>query len=419
MNKLRCAAAVAALVVAISSSANAAPNNPTPEEIERARTFFNAGAQAYGAAKYADAVRSFEQSYELAPRPPILFSLAQAERKEFQDHNDARMLKRALHHYKDYLEQVPTGGRRAEALEAKSELEGRLARLDPQQASTSVAPTEKRKPRVTVFSPTAGAQASLDGGPPQELPYFADLEPGRHKVRVFGEGYIDAEQEISGDKGLDVPVNLPLKEKPALVTIALDASAEIFVDGRLVAEGPLSRPIEVAPGPHVIAIAKNGKQPWSQEVVLERGKPFKVEPKLVTSGQRYIAYSMLGTGIASLAIGGIFALSANGRENRAQELEKKRETENLSADELDEHNRAIDRRDTQRTAAIVFASVGAAVTTGGLLFYFFNKPPIALLPPRSVEPTPKPQAPTDVTGSLRPYPLLGPGVYGAGLTAIF
>ena len=177
------------------------------DDTERARTYFNAGAQAYAASKYADAVRSFEQAYALVRRPPVLFSLAQAERKAFLDNGDATTLKHAIQHYADYLAAVPTGGRRPEAEDAKRELEARLGRMDPKDMGPARA-EEKRKPRVTVFSPTPGAQVSIDGGAPSDLPYFADLEPGKHKVRVFGEGYFDAEQEISGDKGNDVPVDL-------------------------------------------------------------------------------------------------------------------------------------------------------------------------------------------------------------------
>jgi hypothetical protein len=312
---------------------------------------------------------------------------------------------------------VPSGGRRAEAIEAKAELESRLTRIDPRQAAAGPS-TERRKPRVTVFSPTPGAQASYDGGPPQELPYFADLEPGRHRVRVFGEGYFDAEQEISGDRGIDLPVNLPLKEKPALVTVSLDAG-DIFVDGRVVASAPVSRPIEVAPGPHVISVAKNGKRSWSQEVVLERGKPLKVEPKLTTSSQRGVSYAMLGAGGAALVLGGLLGVTAAVEEGRALELERKREKENLTSDELEAHNDALEDRDSRRTGAIVFTSVGVAVAAGGALLFAFDKPPVALLPPRSVEPAPKPTTPTDVASSLRHHPWFGPGLFGAGVTARF
>ena len=55
-----------------------------------------AGAQAYAAGKYTDAVRSFEQAYALAPRPTVLFSLAQAERKSFLEHADPIALRHAI-----------------------------------------------------------------------------------------------------------------------------------------------------------------------------------------------------------------------------------------------------------------------------------------------------------------------------------
>ena len=109
------------VAVILATTSVAFAKEPTPDEVERARTFFNAGAQAYSAARYADAVRSFDQAYELAPRPQLLFSLAQAERKEYFAGNDPSYLRRAIQHYKAYLDQVASGGRRSEATEAKAD----------------------------------------------------------------------------------------------------------------------------------------------------------------------------------------------------------------------------------------------------------------------------------------------------------
>jgi hypothetical protein len=405
-----------ALVVAmLATSSLAAAKDPSPDEVERARTFFNAGAQAYSAARYAEAVRSFEQAYELAPRPQLLFSLAQAERKEFFASNDGSYVRRAIAHYKQYLEQVPSGGRRSEATEAKADLESRLSRLDPQQAAA--APVEKRKARVTVYSATTGAQASIDGGPPQELPYFGDLEPGKHRVRVFAEGYFDGEREVSGDRPVDQPVDLPLKERPSLVTVVLDTTADILVDGRIVATAPVGRPIEIPPGPHVLSVAANGKKPLSQEVVLPRGKPFRFEPKLEASGQRVVALTMLGLGAASMVTGGVFGILSLGQESRAKNIQSDRDSGNISADRLDTYNRSIDRRDSFRTVSFVALSAGAAVAAGGALLYLIDHPTVNVLPPRSVEPTPapRPSQPLDLTAS----PLVGPGLWGGSVSATF
>lgn len=409
---------IAAALVIVSTTTLAAGKDPTPDEVERARTFFNAGAAAYSSAKYYDAVRSFEQAYELAPRPQVLFSLAQAERKEYFASNNAAYLRRALQHYKEYLDQVPSGGRRSEATEAKADLEGRLSRLDPAQAqSGAITHAEKRKARITVYSATPGAQVVVDRGQPQELPYFGDLEPGKHVVRVFAEGYFDAQQEVSGDKPIDVPVNLTLRDRPALVTVSYDGAADFYVDGRIVATTPVARAIEIPPGTHVLSLAANGKKAFSQEVVLERGKPFKLEPRLESSGQRAVAWTMLIGGGVGLLGGGIFGIAAVGRENRVQELDEARAQRNITGAELEEHNRAIDRRDTFRTTAIVSTAVGGALAAGGLLLYLFDKPNVAVLPPRSVEPGPAPKKPGEL--EITAQPMLGPGIYGGGATIRF
>jgi hypothetical protein len=346
-----------------------------------------------------------------------LFSLAQAERKEYFAGNDATYLRRAIQHYKAYLEQVPSGGRRSEATEAKADLEARLAR-DPQAQAAGTTQVEKRKARVTVISATAGAQVSLDGGPAQELPYFGDLEPGKHRVRIFADGYIDAEREVSGDKPVDQPVDVALSERPAMVTVVLDAAADILVDGRIVATAPVSGAIAVPPGPHVLSVAANGKKPLSQEVVLVRGKPFRFEPKLQASAQRVVAVSMLGVGAASVVTGVVFGIFSLGQESRAQTIAADRAEGNIDAEKLDAFNRAVDRRDAFRNVSIVTLSAGGALAAGGLLLYVFDRPTVSVLPPRSVEPAPAPRSPnqpSDLTAS----PMLGPGLWGASMSARF
>ena len=84
-----------ASVSAFASPAFGAPQVAVPEDVERARTFFDAGAAAYASANYRDAVRSFERAYALAPRPAVLFSLAQAERKEYLASSNPVYLRRA------------------------------------------------------------------------------------------------------------------------------------------------------------------------------------------------------------------------------------------------------------------------------------------------------------------------------------
>ena len=270
---------------------------------------------------------------------------------------------------------------------------------------------------MTVYSATPGAQASVDGGPPQELPYFGDLEPGKHKVRVFAEGFIDAERDVSGDRPVDQPLDLPLQERPAIVTVAFDGTADILVDGRIVATAPVARPIEIPAGPHVLSVAANGKKPFSQEVVLPRGKPFRFEPKLETSGQRVVSFAMLGVGAVGIVGGGIFGILALGQESRVHNIDDQRASGNIDANRLATYNASIDKRDAFRTVSIIGLAGGAAVAGGGALLYFFDHPTVSVVPPRSVEPTPTPRTnqPIDLTAS----PIIGPGTWGGSLTGTF
>lgn len=404
------------LALAAAIGLSASPAGAQGADLDRARTFFNAGTQAYTSARYKDAVNSFEQAYALAPRPNVLFALAQAERKQFFAESDPAMLTRALDHYKKYLDAVPSGGRRSEATEAKAELEARAARMAPDATAAPAPEAKKKKARVTVVSSTGGAQVSVDGAAPGEVPYFADVEPGRHKVRVFAEGYFDEEREVSGDQPVDIPLDVPLRERPALLSVALDRAGELYVDGRLVATTPLTRPVEVASGPHILSVAVNGKKAFSREVTLVRGKPYTLEPQLEASGQRALAWTMIVGGGAGLLLGGTSALVALGQERRARDIDEARATGNIDAGQVTAQNNALDRRDAWRGAAIVSSAVGAALVGGGIALFVFDRPSIAVVPPRT-EPTPQPKRPE--TMEMATAPILGPGTLGWGLSGRF
>src|SRR4051812_4150596 len=107
----RAAAAVLAATMTLARAASAQDGTA----LERAKTFFNAGAQAYAAGQYGAAIQAFEEAYKLAPRPQLLFSIAQALRKEYYVGQDVAIARSAIKQYRDYLDQVPALGRRADA----------------------------------------------------------------------------------------------------------------------------------------------------------------------------------------------------------------------------------------------------------------------------------------------------------------
>ena len=174
---LVCAFLVASPVLAHAEEAN----------IEQAKMYFTAGAQAYAAGRYDTAVGAFREAYRIAPRPALLFSIAQAEKKDYFVRRQPQALRSAIENYRQYLDQVPSGGRRNDTIDALAELEPLAARLDPAAAAPNV--PGKTETKIMISSLTPKAVASLDGKPPVDVPVMEDVPPGKHKGRVTAPGF--------------------------------------------------------------------------------------------------------------------------------------------------------------------------------------------------------------------------------------
>jgi hypothetical protein len=399
--------AVGALLVA--SAARAADD---PAAVEQAKTFFSAGAQAYDAGRYGAAIQAFQQAYALAPRPAILFSMAQAERKSWYVDKRGDDLRHAIEHYHRYLELVPTGGRRGDAADALAELEPIASRMSPQETATPPVAVEP-KTRIMVTSSTPGARASLDDGPLTEVPLIDDVKPGKHHVRVQADGYFDESREALAATGSLSAIDIPLRDRPASLTVALDATASISVDGRPTATTPLSRPVELPAGTHVITVTRNGCRAFTREVTLERGKAASLDVKLQSSGQRTAAWASLGTAGAAVLAGGAFTGVAFVEQSNAQKILDAQKNANISSGQVGAYQSDVDARDRWRTAAVATFGAGVGLLAVGSVLWLFDTPTVELGPPpgespaRPAEP-PKKREPVDL--GLAPW--IGPGGVG-------
>src|SRR5262245_42816610 len=138
-----------------------------PAVLEEAKALFVAGDKAYSAGNFPAAIRAFQEAYKKAPLPPLLFSMAQAYRRQYAIDRKQENLREAITHYRKYIEQVPQGGRRADAAAALTELEvvaSQSAPADPSgQTAPSTAPADTQSPtRLMISSTVKEAQISLD-----------------------------------------------------------------------------------------------------------------------------------------------------------------------------------------------------------------------------------------------------------------
>jgi len=391
---------------------------------EQAKTFFNAGAQAYQMGQFSAALQAFEEAYRLAPRPGILFSMAQAHRRQYYVDKNAEHLGAAIKRYREYIERVPVGGRRSDAAQALAELEPLAARLGAATADAPAATPAAQQTRVMVSSQTKGARASLDGAAAHQLddgPLIAEVKPGKHSLRVSADGYFDEVQELNAVEGGLVPRDVTLRERPARVTVSAPDAAEVSVDGRPVGTTPLAAPLELSPGRHFIAVTRTGKRAFSQELELRRGEARTVQATLDVTGQRVVSFAFLGAGALSAAAGVVLTVLTLSEQSDAQAILDKRERSNISPAEQADYDAHVSRRDGFRAGAISGFGAGVVLATVGLTLFAFDHPSAAApaATPRRDDQPPPPSRPGEGTMEMAAAPMWGPGFAGGVVRGSF
>lgn len=403
--------ALALLLVAAPAAAQ--------DATQQAKELFNGGAQAYEAGKYPAAIQAFTEAYRLAPRPGILFSLAQAHRKQYNlDHQPAQ-LREAVRLYREYIGKVESGGRRGDAVQALAELDPLYEKLGA--ADAAPAPDE-RKPvtRLMVSAQTKEATIALDGGKPVEAPLIAEVKPGKHTVSVAAPGYLPEEREVQAAEGGVVALDIPLREQPGLLSVRARDGAEVAIDGRTAATTPLSRPLEITPGRHFIAVTRRGFRPFAEDVDVGRGEAKTLTVHLEVTAQSTAAAVLIGVGAAGLVTGGVLAAVAVVQQGKAQDLDDQRLTQGgLTLGNLAQYNSYVSMRDTLRTASGVTLGGAALVGLTGALLTVFDHPVVSAGVRSDDGPKPATPAPRERPMEVVAMPLMGPGMLGAGLSGRF
>jgi hypothetical protein len=356
------------------------------EDVERAKSYFDAGRKAYERSRYEAAIIAFEAAYELAPRPGLAFSLAQALRLQFYLDRDPAKLERAVELYERYLEEAPTGRRREDAVDHLSTLKPILLRMQQERRLEGLQQRRRDQTQVMVSTDVVGARAAIDDGGFRDAPLVQRVSPGPHRVRVEAEGYARKEVQIEAVEGRLVVVEADLDPLPARLAIETSGGAEVAVGGRVVGKTPLEAPLELDAGRHLVSVRKTGARPVARELDLDRGEAQTLRVDLAPTPQRKIAWAVIGTSGALLIAGGVTTGLALVEDADARRLADRLETgPPLSPSERDELADATARRDDLRLASGLL--LGGAVATGitGVLLLVFDRP---RAPDASIEVTP-------------------------------
>jgi hypothetical protein len=378
------------LLVMALASASSGRARAADDDVEKARILFNAGAKAYAAGRYVDALDAFRAAHALTPdRPTVLFSLAQAERRQFTIARDEPTLRAAIEHFRKYLEIVTEGGRRADAVVALGELEAIAATLrqEPVEGARAAA-------RIMVTTATEGAVIAIDGKRRDTVPVIETIPPGDHKVAVSAPGFVDEERAITAVEGVILPVEINLRERPSFLALSAPAGASILIDGRSFGEAPLSSAIELPSGSHQLTVMQRGRQGRMERVVIERGRTTTLGLSLPFSNQRRVAVGLLGASLAMLGAGAGSTAAAIAYQGSAERLLAQGAQMNLDAASLEEYESARSSRNT--LSGVAFGTFAASTVLGvaGLLAYFLedpaprSAPSTAQIPSASITPLP-------------------------------
>lgn len=111
-------ACIAALALALSPlAAEAQRRQPSPEQIERARTLFVEGTQHYQAGRLDEALERFLEAWRLVPSPELAYNVA----RNYERMGDAR---HGIEFYRHYLRQAAPDAAERQSVEARiTELE--------------------------------------------------------------------------------------------------------------------------------------------------------------------------------------------------------------------------------------------------------------------------------------------------------
>ena len=345
------------------------PLPPAQRDTDRARAAFDAGAEAYGEGKYADAIPLFLEAFRHSGRSGPIFSLAQAHRKRFEADGDPRQRQLALLRYEQYLEFDPDGTRRVEAeryidelLEA-SELEG---------PGTPPAPVT----RLSLAAAAPGATASIDGGPSIALPAAPEVEPGRHRVEFSAPGHHSKSRSVEAPEGATVTVDVTLSQLEAELTIEGPEGAEVWVDGQRLARTPQKAPVRVEPGARRVAVARRGRALFVRDVDLAAGERRTLEVDLERTGQRKVAFATIAVGSASAAASLVLTGLALSEQAKMQRFWDDRDAGPLPESRIGPYEEAEARRSAYRNWAIGAGVFGALAIGTGIVLIFTDKRPV-------------------------------------------
>ncbi len=164
-------------------------------------------------------------------------------------------------------------------------------------------------------------------------------------------------------------LDITLQPRPAKLAISTDDGAHISIDGRPTGTGG-STTLEVPAGKHLLAILRDGREPFARELVVTRGEQVKVDEPLHVTWKRRTFSRVFVAG----TITGAVALTAGITAFIADESAASYNLQDRPPQIGDRYNRDIHIRDDAMIGVWTLGAATAALGVAAALLYYTDSP---------------------------------------------
>jgi tetratricopeptide (TPR) repeat protein len=344
---------------------------PVPEDQRdeaAAKQLMASAKAAFRDERFEEAIEFLAEAYRTYPYVTLLYSLGSAHRRAYEQGGDIEHRRLSVRRYQQYLSAAPD----AEYADlAQNYLTALLAERDLGELEAEVVT------RILVSTPAEDATMILDGGAPLPAPGVLAVDPGAHEILVRAPGYRDYRRSIEVPEGTTYQIQAELEDRPADIAVEGPKGAWVRLDGRVIGRLPLNHAVSVEPGVHVVGVAKNGHEPHTEDLELERDGSQVVRADLRVSNQRVASYFLMGLGGAGLVTGAIQLGLALERQHQAQSLADQRLADQLSTQEYERYVEFLDQRNALRMGATIAGLAGGALLVTGVVLFAYDNPQAA------------------------------------------
>jgi hypothetical protein len=285
--------------------ARALADPPNEARITEARALYEAGSELGQKARWAEALASFEKSFELRPHAATLYNVAQCFRAIGQYTRARAKFGEALRWSKDHGDELPT----SLAVATKGyidEIERILAHVVVTLAPTDAALAVDGAPLVA--EGTAWVAGVAPPGPAAVAPggrFEVTLDPGTRIFVVTRRGFQDVIVRDSFAPGSTTPLSLELDRLPAIINISANREGALARVNDLDV-GPVPLALKRPAGTYRVKVNLDGFVPYQAQVAVRAGEqvdlrvPLEVERTPIT--KRWWFWTATGALLVGVAV---------------------------------------------------------------------------------------------------------------------